>query len=111
MKQVNLEDIPFAQFADAAQSTFRIDAGGGVSVALILMEMDSRPTGSRTGLEQFSLLFRGPVEHPLPQRLYAVEHDVIGRFDLFIVPVGRDESGYQYEAIFNRAIRTEGPAA
>jgi hypothetical protein len=35
-----------------------------------------------------------------------VEHDRLGRFDLFIVPVKREAHGLYREAVFNRAIKT-----
>jgi hypothetical protein len=34
--------------------------------------------------------------------VYGVEHDRLGTFDLFLVPVGADETGVSYEAVFNR---------
>ncbi len=51
---------------------------------------------------RFSAYFRGPGEFYLPQRSYQVEHDAMGAFDLFIVPIRRDEQGFYYEAVFNR---------
>jgi len=52
--------------------------------------------------EQFALLFRGPHAPFLQQMIYHVEHAGLGKFDLFLVPVGRDQQGFQYEAVFNR---------
>ena len=49
----------------------------------------------------FSLFFRGPADAPLPQATYALEHDELGKLEIFIVPVGRDEQGTDYEAAFN----------
>ncbi len=49
----------------------------------------------------FSIVFRGPGDILLPQAIYRVEHDQIGTFDLFIVPIGRDTAGLRYEAVFN----------
>jgi hypothetical protein len=57
--------------------------------------------------EQFSLRFRGDRANIYPQRIYAVKHDSIGEFELFLVPVGRDDSGTFYEAVFNRFINQE----
>ncbi len=48
----------------------------------------------------FSIVFRGPGGFPLPQRIYQIEHDEIGTFDLFLVPVGPDQAGQRYEAVF-----------
>jgi hypothetical protein len=45
-------------------------------------------------------VFRGPGDVLLPQRIYRMEHEEIGVFDLFLVPIGPDEIGLRYEAIF-----------
>ncbi|MGH7748287.1 MAG: DUF6916 family protein, partial [Candidatus Dormibacteria bacterium] len=50
----------------------------------------------------FSLLFRGPRESPLEQGMAELEHPVIGAVAVFIVPVGVDAAGVQYEVVFNR---------
>ncbi|MGA6982749.1 MAG: hypothetical protein WBZ11_14440 [Candidatus Sulfotelmatobacter sp.] len=31
-----------------------------------------------------------------------MKHDSIGDFELFLVPIARDDSGTHYEAVFNR---------
>ena len=54
------------------------------------------------GQERFSILFRGPEETPLPQAMYEFQHEKMGKFDLFIVPINRDQDGTYYEAVFNR---------
>ena len=49
----------------------------------------------------FSLLFHGPADPAaLPQQIYRVESDVMDPFELFLVPLGPDEQGMQYEAVF-----------
>jgi hypothetical protein len=58
----------------------------------------SRPAGGRTG---FSLLFRGPADRPLAQGIHSIQHPALGMLDIFLVPVGPDAHGLQYEAIFN----------
>ena len=57
--------------------------------------------------EQFSLRFRGDRAQIFPQQIYAMKHEAIGEFELFLVPVGRDDSGTFYEAVFNRFIDQE----
>lgn len=87
----------FEDFSSCVGDEFRFDGEGEqLSAELIeakkLGEAQDRP---------FSLLFRigeGPV---LPQRIYSVEHQSLGPFDLFIVPIGPDEVGMTYEAIFS----------
>ena len=52
--------------------------------------------------EPFSIVFRGPNEYPLVQRMYRIEHDRMESIgDVFMTPVGADEHGRYYEAVFN----------
>ena len=48
------------------------------------------------GGRPFTLVFRGPGEPLLPQRIHRLEHPVLGALDLFLVPIGPG----RYEAIF-----------
>jgi hypothetical protein len=38
----------------------------------------------------------------LGQGVRNFEHEQMGKFELFIVPVEQDEQGFYYEAVFNR---------
>ena len=55
----------------------------------------------QTGMERFSAYFRGPADRYLMQQTYSIEHEQMGAFELFLVPVSRDDSGFRYEAVFN----------
>ncbi|UFJ39583.1 hypothetical protein LOK74_16175 [Brevibacillus humidisoli] len=57
---------------------------------------------SSTAVEQFSLIFHGPSDFLLPQKLYAAQHPKLGSMDLFLVPVGQTQDGYLYQVVFNR---------
>jgi hypothetical protein len=47
-------------------------------------------------------VLRAPLEQPLPQQMYRVEHATIGVIEgLFLVPVGITQEGRFYEAIFS----------
>ena len=48
----------------------------------------------------FVLDWQGPYEPVLPQDIYTLRHGD-EEFEMFIVPVGRDRAGAQYEAVFN----------
>lgn len=50
------------------------------------------------------LINRGPAEPLLPQQTYRMEHEEMGELTLLLVPVGRDETGFTYEAVFNRLV-------
>lgn len=48
----------------------------------------------------FSLVFLGPVDSNLPQQIYRIEHDALEPFEAFLVPIGPDQGGMRYEAVF-----------
>ncbi len=49
----------------------------------------------------FSLLFRGVMTPTLAQCTHRIMHPARGDMDIFLVPIGPDEVGMRYEAIFN----------
>jgi hypothetical protein len=77
---------------------FRL-AGGPVGFELIEVTNLSR-TGSGGVRAPFSLVFRAPSEALLPQGIQKLEHDEFGVVELFLVPLGPDEAGMRYEAVF-----------
>ena len=101
MNSVPLSEMVFDTFAGLLHSRFRVCENAQAFVELELTDATAHktspaPTGS------FSLVFTGPLHQFLPQRTYLFEHEKLGRFDLFIVPIGKDQNGFQYEAVFNR---------
>ena len=54
--------------------------------------------------EIFSLIFLGPKDLLLPQRMYQLAHERLGSVTLFLVPIAQSEEGFRYEAAFNRLI-------
>jgi hypothetical protein len=66
-----------------------------------LIEVDDLGAARAGGLRApFSVVFRGPLEPFLPQGIHRLEHEALGALDLFLVPVGPDEAGMRYEAVF-----------
>jgi hypothetical protein len=50
--------------------------------------------------QPFTLLFHGPADASLPQRMYRVEGAGMEPVELFLVPIGNDAEGSRYEAVF-----------
>jgi hypothetical protein len=98
-----LENLKLNSFSEVLNTKFRAHISDDKNVELELVE--AKEIGSNQRQERFTLLFRGPLDVPLEQRTYKIEHDRVGSFDLFIVPVGINESGRDYEAVFNRLVR------
>jgi hypothetical protein len=101
---MDLSTARLSDFAPWLGTEFRaIDETGG-AMALELVEaksLPSRPVAPRP--EPFSLIFRGPPDRPLDQRVHPLEHDQLGRLGVFLVPIGpgNDGLGPYYQAIFN----------
>lgn len=97
-----LESFTLETFSERLCETFRIypDTSNPLEVELISATDLSEATGKEPRGRPFSIVFRGPKDILLPQRIYRMEHAGIGSFELFIVPIGPDEEGLRYEAIF-----------
>ncbi len=97
-----LESFTLETFAPHQDEPFRLHPDAGDPLDLRLVEVT--PLGERTapagGRAPFSLVFRGPRAPLLPQRIYRLEHDAIGTFEIFLVPIGPDQEGMRYEAVF-----------
>lgn len=87
------------KFAQNLNTKFWLRNGGADREPIDLIEL--REGRSTARQEQYALVFRGDPSKIFPQRLYPVEHDSMGAFDLFLVPIGRDDTGTFYEAVFN----------
>jgi hypothetical protein len=99
-----LESFTVETFSGHVGETFQIhpDISNPLDVELISASSlgeESESAGSNRR-QPFSIVFRGPGDVLLPQRIYRIEHEEIGVFDLFLVPIGPDEKGLRYEAIF-----------
>ncbi|PLP58283.1 hypothetical protein CYK37_15345 [Mesorhizobium loti] len=68
-------------------------------LALQLLEVRQLGTALRGG-GAFALTFRGPLAEPLQQATYPLVHPRLGRLDVFIVPIARQNDGMRYEAVF-----------
>jgi hypothetical protein len=92
-------------FEENLNTRFWLVDDGSEPHAMDLIELTNGHSSPRQ--EQFSLRFRGDRNKVFPQRIYPMKHDSIGDFDLFLVPIGRDDTGTLYEAVFNRLIQVQ----
>ena len=95
-----MDQLTHSSFAPHVGDVFRADIDSADGVELRLVEATALPLRG-PGREPFSLVFRGPLEVPLPQGIYPLEHETLGRLELFLVPIGPDDEGLRLEAIFN----------
>jgi len=89
-------------FAENLNTKFSVRVDANKTVELELTEITE--SNAAPNHEQFALAFRGPGDVYLPQQIYQLDHQRLGTMSVFLVPVGRDEQGFEYEAIFSRVI-------
>ncbi len=108
-RTVVLEEITLEAFAALRNTTFRVlTEAGMIPLVLVQISLTGTPPNSPAAApdannEKFALLFVGSVAQPLMQDTYWFEQPKVGRFPMFIAPIGHvDSSRSYYEAIFNR---------
>ena len=94
------------EFRRFLNTPFRVPTRDGhVVLTLVQAAKFSSVTVSpeTAGNENFSVLFHGARHSRLPQNTYAFEHSRLGKFSMFIAPVGLPaETHHCYEAVFSR---------
>ncbi len=94
-----LTTLNHGDYTEQVNTKFRV-VGADEPLELELAEVGDLKSGG--GQEVFSLIFTGGKDAFLPQKLYQLEHERLGRGSIFLVPVGADDDNIQYEAVFNR---------
>jgi uncharacterized protein DUF6916 len=90
-------------FRREVHTTFLVHTDDGARVPLRLISVADRTVSSH--VEQFSLIFQAPIGTADLHGTRACEHQTLGRFDLFIVPIGASASRpCVYEACFSRFV-------
>ena len=90
-----------AEFSKYLNTKFRVAGEHPIELELTEVKGYLSQAHEQSGMERFSAFFNGPLELFLQQRVYALEHDRMGAFELFLVPIAKDENGFRYEAVFN----------
>jgi hypothetical protein len=89
------------EFSKHVNTKFRVKANQPVEIELTQVKGYPGRPEEQAGMERFSAYFQGPPDRFLEQKVYSIEHEGMGEFDLFLVPVGQDANGFRYEAVFN----------
>jgi hypothetical protein len=89
------------EFSKHVNTKFRVAVEPPVELELTEVKGYLSKPNEQTGMERFSAFFRGPGDRYLQQKVYALEHEQMGAFELFLVPVSQDQTGLRYEAVFN----------
>ena len=91
-----------AAFLGCLNSKFRVTNVLPEPVDLELSAVSELQASARQ--QAFSVFFLGPADRLMPQHVYHLSHAQLGELDLFLVPIGKQERGYEYEAVFNHLL-------
>ena len=69
-------------------------------IPLKLVQISSLGNSGAMRGEAYSLEFLGPRLPILPQRIYGLRNENMGELEIFLVPIGANQEGVRYEAIF-----------
>ena len=95
------QNVELEHFSPCVGDTFTLESPGDRRDALELLEVKPLPAYGGPREQPFALLFKGPADTDLSQGMARVRHADAGVHELFLVPVGVDETGKLFEAIFN----------
>ena len=87
-------------FAENVNTKFQVSADDANRVELELAEVSELK--QHKGHDQFAIVFRGPLNLFMGQGMRSFDHEKLGQFELFIVPIRQDGEGFYYEAVFSR---------
>jgi hypothetical protein len=83
----------------------RPESGEPIKAELVsVTKLGPRPLARKGAARPFgfSIVLRTPQSDTyLPQHIYSVEHSRLGKHKIFLVPIGPDEHGMCYEAVFD----------
>ena len=97
-----LENLTADNFSPLLNQEFQIKLDTNTTLMVQLIEVTiNKQLEEREGRQSFSIVFQGPRDLELTQGMYPISHEKIGEFDLFLVPIGPDDQGMCFEAVFN----------
>ncbi len=91
--------LTILDFSQRVGEKFRIEVDDSQSFEVELTEARELLSGTENRTP-FSIVFRGPEDLALEQRIYSVHSGALGKLELFLVSVGPDKQGMLYEAVF-----------
>ena len=100
-------DLTENEFSQHLNTKFRVKldlpalADRQVTLELVKVKGYAYNAEEHKGMERFSVFFQGPADVRMAQNLYTLDHDAMGAFEIFLVPIARNDEGFQYEAVFN----------
>lgn len=103
---MELNELTFERAKALEGTLFQVEIADGTTLPMRLDEVllfetrQRRRRAPELKREAFSLFFVGPVNPVLPQAMYTFRAEGVTLETMFIVPIGQDAEGTDYEAVF-----------
>ena len=96
-----LDTITLSQFQECLDDTFTIRFEENVRLEATLSKVEKRGGDSEKQDRPFSIILKTQQKGEYyNQGIFMVSHPNLGDLSLFLTPIGPNEDGMQYEAIF-----------
>ena len=92
-------------FVQCLNTDFNVIDEGSAALSLKLTEVTEGFITARQ--EAFSVIFHGPADRFISQGIHKLSHSILGDLDIFLVPIAKDNDGFQYEAVFNHLVQVK----
>jgi hypothetical protein len=99
---MEMHELTHEVWSGLVGETFTMRLDDGSTIDLVLSAAELAPGDASRNAGAHSVVFTGPGDRYFPQQIRPVSHQAIGEHSIFLVPIGEDDVGYQYEAVFTR---------
>ena len=97
--------LTYKDFEASINQPFQIHFGADQLLTVTLTEFrlwgQPAPDEKPDAYQPFTIVFQSDITQYLPQATYRIANERIGDHDIFIVPLGPNKLGVQYEAVFS----------
>ena len=91
-----------ADFQACLNQTFVVHLDDGqLKMELTLVEPAEHAMPESPNNDAFAVVFQSSSQEVLPQQSYRVSNGQLGERNIFMVPIGQNETGVRYEAVFS----------
>ena len=98
-KTLALNELKDTDFKPLINQTFTAIQSDSPSFELLEVSLlGNEPVNGER--QAFSLLFRSKNTSSPQQSIYQLNHEELGELEIFLVPIGPDQQGMLYEAVF-----------
>jgi hypothetical protein len=97
---LDLAVLTHADFAARLNEEFTISPGE-LSIQAQLVGVVPWRASAAQRRQPFTLTFQGPNQPVLSQRIHVLENPSLGKMEVFLVPIGPNQFGMEYEVVFS----------